>query len=151
MPSALVANDKISFIVARPFSSRGKDYAIGDDFPQEDSDKIEVFVRARFVIPVVEELTDKPRHWHREIRPRDEVMARLRRDHTQLVMPAETPADESAEEQVELVDTSDEPFDPSEHTVIEVQDYLGEHPDDTERVLAAERADRGRKGILGDD
>lgn len=40
-------------------------------------------------------------------------------------------------------------FDPNEHTVAEVQDYLDAHPEDEERVLAAEAAGKNRSGIVG--
>ena len=170
MPSQLLTNDKIKFVVAKPFSSRGKDYEIGDDFPQEDADRIETFVRARFVIPVVEDIEDKKfiRHWHREIRPRDEVIERLTRDRVQLQMPEPegevdlevlthpetTPEPEATEQAAAPESESDasedegSEFNPSEHTVNEVLTYIAEHPEDRDRVLAAEEADRGRKGIL---
>lgn len=179
MPSQLLSNDKVSFVVAKPFTSRGVTYEMGDDFPQEAAPNIEVFVRARFVIPVVDDVADKPKSWHKEIRPRDEVLERLSRERVQLVMPEPyhehdqqidldvlthpetTPPPEETPDEPE--ETPDEPevepesepesqlFNPSDHTVNEVNEYLAAHPDDYERVLAAERADRGRKGILGDE
>jgi hypothetical protein len=96
MVSQLLRNDKISFVAARNFSSRGKEYQVGDDFPQEDARDIEVFVRARYVIPVVEDPADKQhiRHWHRHIRPKDEVVERLGRERVQLRMPDEYDSDE---------------------------------------------------------
>lgn len=96
MPSQLLKNDKISFVVAKPFSSRGKDYQVGEDFPQEDARDIETFVRARYVIPVVEDPEDKQhiRHWHRHIRPKAEVLERLQRDRVQLRMHDEPDSDE---------------------------------------------------------
>lgn len=42
-------------------------------------------------------------------------------------------------------------FDPAEHTVAEVNDYLDRHPDQAERVLAAEADEdtgRARRGVL---
>lgn len=180
MPSQLLKNDKISFVVAKPFSSRGNTYSVGDDFPQEEARDIEVFVRARYLIPVVEDLEDKKsiRHWHREIRPKDEVLARLRREVVQLRMPYEPDSDEvvnltrltypettpSAEEvrsenrvlgpdELEgsppAVATRENAYDPSYHTVIEVNAYLATaSAEEQERVLEAERSGRGRKGIV---
>jgi hypothetical protein len=167
MPSQLLKNDKISFVAARSFSSKGKDYQVGDDFPQEDARDIEVFVRARYVIPVVDSIEDKQhiRHWHRHIRPKDEVLERLAREHVQLVMPTPPDSDEvvnipvlthpetTPEPAVEAESESaseepEEEYDPGEHTVAEVNTYLEEHPDETEDVLARERNGRGRKGIL---
>lgn len=39
-------------------------------------------------------------------------------------------------------------FDPGEHTVAEVQEYIAAHPDDTERVLASERAGKNRTTLI---
>lgn len=41
-------------------------------------------------------------------------------------------------------------FDPQQHTVAEVNDHIERNPDDRDRVLDAERAGQGRKGILGE-
>lgn len=176
MPSQLLTNDKVSFVVAKNFSSQGKDYKIGEDFPQEDARDIEVYVRARFVIPVVDKIQDKPRHWHQHIRPKKEVLERLARDRTQLVWPTPPDSDEvvnldvlthpelASESTVKPTDTQVEPapddpssepgddaptdYDPSDHTVSEVKWHLHNHPDDKERVLALEAEGRGRKGLL---
>jgi hypothetical protein len=170
MVSQLLKNDKISFVACRSFSSRGKDYEVGDDFPQEDARDIEVFVRARYVVPVVEDIADKThiRHWHQHIRPKDEVLERLARDRVQLRMPHEYDSDEVVDLEVlthpettpepenepapelEEEDPNEPTFDPGDHTVSEVEAYLAEHPEDHDRVVAAEEAGRGRKGIVGD-
>ncbi|MFD7709475.1 hypothetical protein [Streptomyces sp. NPDC059786] len=48
-------------------------------------------------------------------------------------------------------DSSQTPFDPGEHTAPDVIEYLkGADEEERARVLAAEAAGRGRKGILGD-
>lgn len=170
MPSQLLTNDKISFVVVKPFSSRGKDYAVGDDFPQEEARDIEVFVRARFVTPVVDEMADKNniRHWHRHIRPKDEVLERLQHDRVQLRMPNEpdseidmdvlvhpeltpepTPEDEPKDGVDEDLDPPEDPaYDPADHTVNEVRAYLDAHPEDAVRVLRLESEGRARKGLL---
>lgn len=189
MPSQLLANDAITFVVAKPFTSRGKEYAAGDDFPQEDARDIDTFVRARYVIPVLENPEDKQhiRHWHKHIRPKDEVLERLSRDRTQLLMPlppdsdavvdietlthphttpddgskpdmpegyedAELPSAEQPElpfdENPEPPESLEETYDPAEHNVDAVQEYIAEHPEQKDEVLAMERAGRGRKGLL---
>jgi len=172
MPSQLLANDKISFVVCKPFTSRGKDYQTGDDFPQEEARDIEVFVRARFVIPVVDDIEDKKfiRHWHKEIRPKDEVLARLFHDRVQLRMHHEPDSEEvvSIEKLVrpnspDVPDDDGQPelpfdepavaahkdqYDPSYHTVVEVNEYLAVHPEERERILEDERGGKNRKGIL---
>jgi hypothetical protein len=175
MPSQLRSNEKVSFVVAKPFTSRGKEYAVGDDFDQEETKNVETFVRARFIIPVVEDGEDKKtiRHWHRHIRPKQEVLDRLNRDRTQLVLPTEP---DSAIDMAVLVDpnsseetepetdssevedeeeTIEEPeangYDPGEHTVNEVLLHLQEvDAEERDRIMEAELQGRGRKGILED-
>jgi hypothetical protein len=154
MPSQLLVNDKISFVACRNFSSQGKSYEVGDDFPQEDARNIEVFVRARYVIPVVDSIEDKQhiRHWHTIVRPKDEVLSRLARDRVQLQMPDPPDSDEVVnlsvlthpettpepegegedalavdlppEVEDQYVDEEEGQFDPTEHTVNEVKAYL---------------------------
>lgn len=188
MPSQLLTNDRISFVVAKPFTSAGKSYQVGEDFPQEDARDIEVFVRARFVIPVVDSIEDKKfiRHWHREIRPKDEVLARLGHDRVQLRMHHEPdsdqevnisrltrpettpPAEELQAEQAEQedpetdgsayveveeddpepVESLEETYDPAEHNVLAVLEYIAEHPEQKDAILALEANGRERKGIL---
>jgi len=181
MVSQLLKNDKISFVCARSFSSRGKDYEVGDDFPQEDARDIEVFVRSRYVIPVVDSIEDKQhiRHWHRHVRPKDEVLARLERERVQLRMPHEYDSEDevalevlthphttpepqgdgvSALPEETTTVTVDEPaeppeddpkhFDPADYTVQEVKDYIALHPEEEDRIIAAEESGRGRKGLL---
>lgn len=182
MPSQLFTNGKIEFLACKPFTYRGTPYAIGDDFPQEEANNIETLVRARFVIPIVEDVADKPRHWHGHIRTREQAEEYLTRERVQLRMPHEYDSDEevnlttltypettpepegegedalAAEDSAEEPEADPEPpesleetYDPAEHNVDAVLEYLSEHPEQREEVLAMERAGRGRKGILGDE
>lgn len=77
MPSQLLKNDRIEFLCCRTFVYGGKQYTIGDEFPGEAANNIETLVRARYVIPVVEKLEDKPRHWHLHVKVRSEVEEKL--------------------------------------------------------------------------
>lgn len=43
-----------------------------------------------------------------------------------------------------LVDEQPDAFDPSDHTVAEVNEYLAAHPEDVDRVLAAEHSETGK-------
>jgi hypothetical protein len=61
--------------------------------------------------------------------------------------PGEAPADTAPAAAPEPAS----PLDPSDGTVDEVNAYLAEHPEDADRVLAAERAGKARVGVLGDD
>jgi hypothetical protein len=182
MPSQLFTNGAIAFVACKPFTYRGTEYEIGDDFPQEEANNIETLVRARFVIPVVEDVADKPRHWHGHIRTREQAYEYLFRERTQLRMPDEPDSDEvvnlevlthpettpeptqddepgAGEDQApepedelapEPPESLEETYDPAEHNVDAVLEYLREHPEQRDEVLAMEEAGRGRKGILGD-
>lgn len=175
----LLKNEGISFIAAKNFTYRGTPYVMGEEFPQEEANNIETLVRARFVLPVLEEGHLRPRHWAGHIRTREEAEEYLNRDRVQLVWPTEpdsdevvnletltyperTPEPEGEGEDVLAPDEDGDPdldpenpdeptFDPGDHTVAEVEAYLADHPEDSDRVIAAERAGRGRKGIVGED
>ena len=97
MPSQLFKNEAISFLACKPFTYRGTEYSMGDDFPQEEANNIETLVRARFVIPVLEEGHLKPRHWHGHIRTREQAEEYLNRERVQLRMPHEYDSDEEVD------------------------------------------------------
>ena len=177
----LLKNDGISFVAAKNFTYAGTEYVMGQEFPQEEARNIETLVRARFVLPVLEEGALRPRHWHGHIRTREEAEEYLNRDRVQLVWPTEpdtavdlevltnpeltpepegdgtdalAPAEDSGEESPadpEPPESLEETYDPAEHNVDAVLEYISEHPEQRDEVLAMERANRGRKGILGDE
>ncbi len=45
-------------------------------------------------------------------------------------------------------DNDDDVFNPKGHNVAEVVAYVGEHPDEAKRIIAAERRGKKRKGVL---
>ncbi len=178
----LLKNEGISFIAAKNFTYAGTEYVMGEEFPQEEARNIETLVRARFVLPVLEEGHLKPRHWHTHVRTRAEAEEYLNRERVQLVWPTEPDSDEvvnletltypertpepegEGEDALAVEDSAEEPethpeppesleetYDPAEHNVDAVLEYMEEHPEQRDEVLAMERAGRGRKGILGDD
>lgn len=120
MPGILYNHDAISFICGRNFTYNGKDYKMGEDFPQDDFiTNPETLVRNRFVIPVVDDLSDKPRPWHREVKERGQVLASM-----------------------------GVAYEPSEHTVAEVKAYVEEHPDQAPEILEAEQEDQDRATLV---
>lgn len=176
----LLKNEGISFVAAKNFTYAGVPYVMGQEFPQEEARNIETLVRARFVLPVLEEGHLKPRHWHTHIRTREEAEEYLNRDRVQLVWPTEPdtavdletltypaltpppegdgedvlePAEDTTEPEAdpEPPESLEETYDPAEHNVDAVLEYIAEHPEQKDEVLAMERANRGRKGILGDE
>jgi len=141
MPSQLITNDNVEFICGRNFTFNGKDYKLGEDFPQDEAlGRIETLVRTRHVIPVVESYDVKPRHWHREVRIKSEVLDKLG-----VKQKSESPKKEKPK-----MGPGD---DPSNFGVNEVLEYLlSDHIDQDEydRVINAEVNGKGRKGILDD-
>lgn len=78
MPSQLYNNSAVEFICARNFVFNGAEYSLGEEFPQENAGKsLEVLVRTRHLIPVVDDWGNKPRHWFREVRLKSDVVGRL--------------------------------------------------------------------------
>ena len=176
MPSQLYKNDKIKFLACKPFTYRGVEYSLGDDFPQEEANNIETLVRSRYVIPIVEEVQDKPRHWHKHVRTREQAEEYLTRERVQLKMPTEPDSNEvvnldvltrpeTTPDPAEVESTAgegsddnkepepaqavhDQTYDPTYHNVVDVNFYLAQHPEDRERILEVERSHKARKGIL---
>ena len=87
---------------------------------------------------------------------------RSRRERSRPVRPVErshveVAAVEAAVQAAAAVDPSDAPpaddlFDPALFTVAEIAAYLEQHPDEVDAIVAAEKAGRGRYGVvaLGD-
>jgi len=63
--------------------------------------------------------------------------------------PIWTGADVDPTDPVDPGEVVPEAFDPGEHTVAEVEAYLDEHPDERDRVLAAEADGKARVSLLG--
>lgn len=139
MPSQLIKNDNVSFLCARDFTWLGKDYKMGEEFdPTVDVGRIELLVRTRRVIPVVEDSSVKPRHWHREVRLRSDVERRLGVSRDVVTVLDQTPAERSTDQ------TEGLGYDPSEHTIDEVMDYVEENPDEVLSVYALEEQGKNR-------
>jgi hypothetical protein len=166
MPSQLIDNDKIYFLVVKPLKWYDTVYEPGDEFPQEDANNIETLIRSRYLQPVVDDINDKPRHWHREVQLREIVEERIAGTDVQLVLPeivggeavqdvaaegdgSSSPevADEAAPGD-EVDDETNDGFDPNDHTVQEVLDYIEAHPDEADEIRAIERSGKNRKGIV---
>jgi len=175
----LLKNEGISFVAAKNFTYAGEDFVMGQEFPEEKARNVETLIRARFLLPVLEEGHLRPRHWHTHIRTREEAEEYLNRERVQLMMPHEPDSDEvvdipvlthpedtpepegegedalaptqESESAPEPPESLEETYDPAEHNVEAVLEYIAEHPEQRDEVLAMERANRGRKGIVGED
>jgi hypothetical protein len=172
MGSALLSNDRVGFVVTKPFTSREKTYAVGDDFDQDEARNIEVLVRARYVVPVVDDLEDRPKYWYKEVKLKSALLEKLNRSRVQIRMHNEPDSDEvvnvtqlthpqaEPDEEVTPVNAKEKTvaaesvhsglYDPSYHSPSEVNEHLATErdPEERERVLEAERNGKARKGIL---
>lgn len=78
MPSQLYKNSAIYFMCARDFLWDGVEYKMGDDFDQDISPgRIDLLVRTRRLVAVVDDIADKPRHWHHHVWLRKDVTRKL--------------------------------------------------------------------------
>lgn len=154
MPSQLINNSDVSFVCAKSFTYNGEKFEIGQDFPQEKSNNIEVMVRNRFLVPVVDDMTTKPRHWYREIRQRDIVLNKLgvgsslANKESRVPDVREVPVDEHDEPSDVTEEAEEDNFQVSEHTVPQVLEFVQAHPDELENVIAAEENGKQRSTLL---
>lgn len=78
MPSQLYKNSAIEFICARDFTYDGVDYKMGDDFDQDVGvGRLDMLIRTRRLFAVVNESSDKPRHWHHHVWIKSEIKKKL--------------------------------------------------------------------------
>ena len=145
MPSQLLTNEAISFIVGKTFTFRGVEYEYGDDFDQDvvrvPANNIETLVRNRYLIPVVDSYDDKPRHWYREIKLRSDVEAKMGLGASSEAGAGGAPPPAPA--------GPPEDYDPGEHTIREVKGYLDENPGELESIISKEENGQARSTLLG--
>lgn len=77
MPSQLDRNSAIHFIAARDFTYAGVDYKMGDDFDQDIGAHIDMLVRTRRVVAVVDDSDDLPRHWYHHVWVKSDIKRKL--------------------------------------------------------------------------
>lgn len=78
MPTQLYDNKAIYFIAARNFLYDGVNYEIGQEFPQEAGvGRLDLLVRTRRIVAVVDKAEDKPRHWHHHVWLREDYDRKL--------------------------------------------------------------------------
>ena len=142
MPVFLEKHDGISFVCAKNFTYSGVRYGIGEDFPDGEAKNSETLVRSRYIIPVIEDDDDRPRHWYRHIQKKSLVLQKLGRGSHLLNKPERVP-----EVEVPQAEESDE-FDPSDHTIDEVLDYVENYPDEVLSVYTLEEEGKHRKTLL---
>jgi hypothetical protein len=78
MPSILARNSAIHFIAARDFVWNGTEYKMGDDFEEEvHTARIDMLVRTRRVVAVVDNHEDLPRHWIHHVWVKEDIKRKL--------------------------------------------------------------------------
>jgi len=148
MPSALIKNDNVSFICARNFTWNGQDYKMGDDFNQDVAlGRIELLVRTRRVIPVVDSTDVKPRLFHREVRLREHVEQKLGVPRSIRTPLDQTEADNETSEVEDTPGSEELGFDPAKHSTEEVLAFVEENPDEVLSVYELEEQGKNRKGL----
>ncbi len=78
MPTQLYKNTNISFICAKNFIYAGEEYELGQEWNQAIGvGNLDTLVRARYLYPVVDDIADKPRHWHHHVWLRKDILKKL--------------------------------------------------------------------------
>lgn len=77
MPSQLHRNSAIHFICARDFVYDGVEYKMGDDFDLDLGAKLDMLVRTRRLVAVVDDSKDMPRHWHHHVWVKHDIKVKL--------------------------------------------------------------------------
>lgn len=78
MPSQLYKNSAIEFICARDFTYDGVDYKMGDEWDRDvGTGRLDMLIRTRRLFAVVEDSSDKPRHWHHHVWVKHEIKVKL--------------------------------------------------------------------------
>jgi hypothetical protein len=147
MPSQLEKNAGIYFLCARNFLYKGHEYKIGDTFPDYEANNVEILVRTRRVIPVVDDYADKPRHWYREVQLASNVKRKLglaREEgresirHTELFSAFRAGTD----------GTATDVYDPSDYKINEVLTFAEQHPDMIGELIESESNKKNRSTLL---
>lgn len=79
MPSILKQDDNVSYIARKSFQLNGKKINKGDDIPEiNDHYRLETWVRAGFVIPVVKDKSKLPFQFRRTVMTREMALFKLK-------------------------------------------------------------------------
>lgn len=124
--------DEVAFVAARDFNFDDQSYAKGDVIPDAKTwMKLEILVRNRYVIPVIEDRNNAPKMFYREVKTPEAAEHILR-------MPINW--GDGGE--------SEETFDPSEHTISQVLAYVQTNPDRLYAVYEAEESGKNRSTLI---
>jgi hypothetical protein len=150
MPTQLTKNDAIYFMCARDFIYAGEQYSMGDKFDQEiGMGRMDMLVRTRRVIPVVDDSDDMPRHWRHHVWLRKDISKKLglihREDSEQLVGESLHNRQKQGPDLITSVPTT--PAGPSDSDIIKAQAHAAAL---TQKVLDAENADDLDDGCVGE-
>jgi len=152
MPSILRDLPAVAWVAGKNFNFKGKSYQVGDEVPEiNEFPRLEVFVRTRTVIPVVDSIEDTPFQFRHTVMTRERAQHKLSIGH-----PAGGPSDRkhsettvrdlgnTSAEQESAEEVDENEFNPANHSIDEVMEYVEENPDEVLSVYALEEQGKDR-------
>ena len=154
MPSQLVNNSAVYFVCARDFTYNGEDYKMCDTFDEEvGTGRIDMLVRTRRLFAVVDDSSDKPRHWHHHVWTKKQIKQKLKlNDETSSAYnkPAQNGIvfDSVETDKPELSDA--EKMRRAAEERIATERVLAEENDENEEVDPEEQAEEEPQNVVGE-
>ena len=149
MPSILRDLPAVSWVAGKNFNFQGTNYKVGEEINDiNEFPRLEVYVRTRHVIPVVERTEDIPFQFRHVVMTRERANRKLQSGH-----PGGGPADVPVSTPVrDLGSTTEEPensaYDPSDHTIDDVLAHVGEDSQKATEIYVAEEQGKNRSTLL---
>lgn len=136
MPSILRDLPAVGWIAGKNFTFNGQQYKVGDEVPDiNEFPRLEVFVRTRTVIPIVEETQELPFQFRHMVMTKERAAAKLGITFDSAPATAE-PTQPDLE------------FNPADHDINGVLEYVEENPDEALSVYALEEEGKNRTTLL---
>ena len=166
MPSILRDLPAVAWLAGKNFTFQGKEYKVGDEVPEvNEFPRLEVYVRTRTVIPIVESMDDIPFQFRHTVMTRERAVKKLKTGNAgggeadtvlaeRTLRVVEEPAEQPSESQVEETElpqaftAQENEFNPADHSVDQVIDYVENNPEEAITVYEAEEQGRKRKTLL---
>jgi hypothetical protein len=150
MPSILRDLPAVSWVAGKNFNFKGTNYKVGEEIADiNEFPRVEVYVRTRHVIPVVERAEDIPFQFRHVVMTRERANRKLASGH-----PGGGPADVPVSTPVRQLETdekserTDQGYDPSDHTIDDVLAHVGEDSQKATEIYVAEEQGKNRSTLL---
>lgn len=145
MPSILKELPAVTWLAGKNFTFNGKSFKVGDEVPEvNEFPRLEVFVRTRTVIPVVDKTEDLPFQFRHTVMTRERASRKLGLEQADQPHAEPNPDPEVSEED----ETDGLGYNPAHHDVDEVLEFVDQHPDEVLSVYALEESGRKRKSLI---